>query len=250
MRQRLHLSLPPSSSSSSSSPSPSSSASSASCPPARGVFTCGDAALLSALPRRCCTLVALLTFLKYRLPPPPSSSVCAPSLALRRKIGSGWISLPLAVSLSLSLSLSSPLLSSPLSAFLPPAKMEKRCVLQQSFCPSHLSPSLALPPFLSVPLSLPCVTGRKEKSLIVLLTEVLLFRTQTSRLCAAPCLFCFSFFSLPPPCRGESCLFASVGPWLALLKGGRSFHDGGHCVVCFSVSLFVSGSGHKMKLAC
>lgn len=33
---------------------------------------------------------------------------------------------------------------SPLSPFLPPAKMEKRCVLQQSFCPSHPSPPFPL----------------------------------------------------------------------------------------------------------
>lgn len=54
---------------------------------------------------------------------------------------------------------------SPLSPFLPPAKMEKRCVLQQSFCPSHPSPP-SLPPCLCL---FP-VSQAGGKSLIVLVT--------------------------------------------------------------------------------
>lgn len=62
-------------------------------------------------------------------------------------------------------------------------------LLSLSSLPSSLPPSL--------PLSLPRVTGRKEISLIVLLTEVLLFGMQTSPWhCAAPCLFVLFFLLL------------------------------------------------------
>lgn len=55
--------------------------------------------------------------------------------------------------------------SLPLSLFLPPAKEEMRCVLQQSFCPSHLSPSLSAPCRTLSLFLFPWVTSQKENHL-------------------------------------------------------------------------------------